>query len=485
MNDNQNNVNSFLDSMDEAPADELAAAENGFISPAGNTRQAPFAPAAVWPGEQQNEPVPQTAVQPTAPAPQVMPQAVPQEQAVPQQAPPMQVITPPAVQSAAPQAVQPPAVPAVNAGTQQSMLDPFEQALNTAQNQQESRMLETLAAKPAFFSYGKVKESITDKEATFEDLRQKYETDFPELSDGKLISWSVSYGRVTKQISNPASDKVYTVKAEIEKSKAFADGLKKAKTDAEKNPECVVKLFKKAQSKGEHVLPSYKDFRLTKRDAVLSQKPIVLLPSKDGRIFELRRNGIGEFTVAAEIIREFDKIEQGFKMSLPKIPAHIFSKVMGFFKSVSDNLHFEALVHILYDTEEKEYLIKVPKQKISCAGVDSVTDEPYPERYIHVMDIHSHNIMPAVFSDTDNKDEKETRLYAVAGRFDRTFPEITVHAGCAGKFIPLAPEDVFEGSFFGEYPEEWKENITAAKAPQKSPRRFGIRFKRAFSEDRL
>ena len=192
MNDNQNNVNSFLDSMDEAPADELAAAENGFISPAGNTRQAPCAPAAVWPGEQQNEPVPQTAVQPTAPAPQVMPQAVPQEQAVPQQAPPMQVITPPAVQSAAPQAVQPPAVPAVNAGTQQSMLDPFEQALNTAQNQQESRMLETLAAKPAFFSYGKVKESITDKEATFEDLRQKYETDFPELSDGKLISWSVS-----------------------------------------------------------------------------------------------------------------------------------------------------------------------------------------------------------------------------------------------------------------------------------------------------
>ena len=53
MNDNQNNVNSFLDSMDEAPADQLAAAENGFVSPAGNTRQAPFAPAAVWPGEQQ------------------------------------------------------------------------------------------------------------------------------------------------------------------------------------------------------------------------------------------------------------------------------------------------------------------------------------------------------------------------------------------------------------------------------------------------
>ena len=220
MNDNQANINSFLDSMDEAPADQFTAAENSFASPVGNPQQAPYTPAAVWPGEQQNEPVPQTAVQPTAPAPQT----VPLEQAIPQQAPPMQVITPPVEQSAAP-AVQQPAASAVNTGAQQSILDPFEQALNAAQNQQESRMLETLAAKPAFFSYGKVKESIEDRETTFEDLRAKYETDFPELSDGKLISWSMNYGKVTKQINNPASDKVYTVKAEIEKSKAFIDGL--------------------------------------------------------------------------------------------------------------------------------------------------------------------------------------------------------------------------------------------------------------------
>ena len=153
---NQANINSFLDSMDEAPADQFTAAENSFASPVGNPQQTPYTPAAVWPGEQQNEPVPQTAVQPTAPAPQAMPQpqTAPQEQAIPQQAPPMQVITPPVEQSA------------VNTGAQQSMLDPFEQALNAAQNQQESRMLETLATKLAFFSYGKVKESIEDREST-------------------------------------------------------------------------------------------------------------------------------------------------------------------------------------------------------------------------------------------------------------------------------------------------------------------------------
>ena len=285
-------------------------------------------------------------------------------------------------------------------------------------------------------------EDIEDRDSTFEDLRQKYEADFPELSDSKTISWTVNYGKTTRTVNNPGSDKVYDIKSEIESSQAFKDALKKAKTDAEKNPECIVKLFKRAQTKGE-TLSGIKELCLTKAEAAQTDKPIVLLPSKDGRVYERRRNEIGCFTAPAENIREFENIQAEFKMTLPKIPANIFSKVMGFFKSISDELHYEVLVHILYDTERKEYIIKVPKQKISEFSVNSETDAPYPDRYIHVMDFHSHNTMPAVFSGTDNADEKETRLYAVAGRFNRTFPEITVRAGCAGKFIPLNPEDVF------------------------------------------
>ena len=341
-----------------------------------------------------------------------------------------------------------------------------------------------MAAKPAIFSYAKVKENIEDRDSTFEDLRQKYEADFPELSDPKTISWTVNYGKTTKSVSNPGSDKVYDIKTEIENSKAFKEALKKAKTDAEKNPECIVKLFKKAQTKGE-ALSGIKELCLTKAEAAQTNKPIVLLPSKDGRVYEQRRNEIGCFTAPAENVREFEDIQAEFKMALPKIPALIFSKVMGFFKSISDELHYEVLVHILYDTEEKEYIIKVPKQRISEASVNSETDEPYPDRYIHVMDFHSHNTMPAVFSGTDNADEKETRLYAVAGRFNRTFPEITVRAGCAGKFIPLNPEDVFEGDFFGSYPEEWKENIRHWGTEIKKPWHMSLRLKRTFGEDRI
>ena len=499
-NSNQDNINSFLDSMDfdNTPAEQ-----------APSPQSVPFTPAAVWPGEEpaqqtaaaapvQAEPVPavpptaqpaapQEAIPTPAPAvqtpqtPQAAPaaeqQAVPQVQPVAQQQPvtqPQPVVQQPVMQPAAPNP----------APVQQAMLDPFDAAMQNLEVQGEKRMLEALAAKPAIFSYAKVKENIEDRDSTFEDLRQKYEADFPELSDPKTISWTVNYGKTTKSVSNPGSDKVYDIKTEIENSKAFKEALKKAKTDAEKNPECIVKLFKKAQTKGE-ALSGFKEFCLTKADALKTEKPIVLLPSKDGRVYEQRTNEIGRFTAPTENIRELESITPSFEPALPKIPAHIFSKIMGFFKSISDELHYEVLVHILYDTQEKKYIIKVPKQRISEASVNSETDEPYPDRCIHVMDIHSHNTMPAVFSGTDNADEKETRLYAVAGRFNQTFPEITVRAGCAGKFIPLNPEDVFEGNFFGSYPQEWKENICHWGTEIKRPWHMGLRLKRAFGEDRL
>ena len=484
---------------------------------APSPQSVPFTPAAVWPGEEpaqqttaaapvQAEPVP--AAQPTAqpaapqeviptPAPAVqtpqIPQAAPavQQQTVPQQQPAIQqqVITqaqPDCAATACGATSTCNAAGSARARTRSSRQcsTKFDMVMQNLEVQGEKRMLEALAAKPAIFAYAKVKENIEDRDSTFEDLRQRYEADFPELSDPKTISWTVNYGKTTKSVSNPGSDKVYDIKTEIENSKAFKEALKKAKTDADKNPECIVKLFKKAQTKGE-ALSGIKELCLTKAEAAQTNKPIVLLPSKDGRVYEQRRNEIGCFTAPAENVREFEDIRAEFKMALPKIPAHIFSKVMGFFKSISDELHYEVLVHILYDTEEKEYIIKVPKQRISEASVNSETDEPYPDRYIHVMDFHSHNTMPAVFSGTDNADEKETRLYAVAGRFNRTFPEITVRAGCAGKFIPLNPEDVFEGDFFGSYPQEWKENICHWGTEIKRPWHMGLRLKRTFGEDRI
>ncbi len=339
--------------------------------------------------------------------------------------------------------------------------DPFTAALNAAKKKSDSRLADTFAAGEAILQYGKVEEPISDRECTFEDLRVKYEGDFPELSEAKKVSWSISYGKVSKTISNPGSDKVYIIKAEIEKSKAFLDGIKKAKTDADKTPRCIVKPRVVAQSKGEvSVLPCYKDFCLSIHDAHTSAKPIVVLPSKDGRLYQMRKTDIGTFTAPVKYMSEFPELKSGFDMALPKIPNHILMSILNFFKSLSDQHRLEALVHILYDTKAQKYTIRVPQQTLSHTSVHSVMEEEYPDCLIHVMDIHSHNTMPAHFSPIDDEDEKATRLYAVVGRLDRVFPNITVRACCGGEFIYLRPADVFENNYKAfPYPTFWDNRI--------------------------
>lgn len=162
--------------------------------------------------------------------------------------------------------------------TTQEESDPFAAALKKAQSQSEERLSESFAEKEAIFTYGKAKDPISEHDCTFEELRQKYETDFPELSETKKVSWTINYGKVTKSIVNPGSDKVYDIKTEIEKSKSFLDSIKKAKTDAEKHPECLVKPRVTAQSKGEALrLPSYKEICFSNEEAQTSAKPIVIL----------------------------------------------------------------------------------------------------------------------------------------------------------------------------------------------------------------
>lgn len=95
-------------------------------------------------------------------------------------------------------APSPQSVPFTPAHVQETMLDKFDMVMQNLEVQGEKRMIEALAAKPAIFSYAKVKENIEDRDSTFEDLRQRYEADFPELSDPKTISWTVNYGKQQK-----------------------------------------------------------------------------------------------------------------------------------------------------------------------------------------------------------------------------------------------------------------------------------------------
>jgi len=112
----------------------------------------------------------------------------------------------------------------------------------------------------------------------------------------------------------------------------------------------------------------------------------------------------------------------------------------------------------------KAFVIDAPEQTVSNVSVHSNENTDYlNERYIHFMDIHSHNSMRASFSPVDDKDEKATRLYTVIGHLDRYFPEIKTRISNGGKFLEIDPSEIFE-YIARPFPPEWKENVITREA---------------------
>lgn len=326
--------------------------------------------------------------------------------------------------------------------------------------QEEKNTQQGLFEKAPVFSYGSAKEAITDSGMTFEELRIAKSDDFPELAEGKRVSWTVEYGKVVKTIRDPKGTIVRSVKEEIERSKAFLDGLKKAK---DKCPDCLIKPKVTAQSKG---IAAYKGVFSTLEEARASDKTICIVPGGDGRIYELRRNEMGEFVAPKDNVVEFPQIRAGFTPALPLIPLSMLCQIISFFRCyMNEREEFEAMAHILWDREQEEFTVHIPEQEVSKARIDADLrrNTPSEKRYLHYADIHSHNSMAAKFSHIDDRDEQATRIYIVVGRLDQFFPEISVRMSCGGVFQPLDPATVLES--VGEvFPRQWLDNVKTRQA---------------------
>ena len=348
-----------------------------------------------------------------------------------------------------------------------------EPAAKPAKTTQDAPKQVSLFDKPPIFSYGGAKEEIKDASITFEELRIAKSDDFPELAEGKKVSWTVTYGKVTKLISDPKGTTIAGTKEEIEKSKTFLDGLKKAAKEKDRSPDCLVTPKVTAQSKG---IASYKGVFATVKDAQASDKPICLIPSRDGRSYELRKTEMGDFIAPKHKIVDFSAVRAGFTPALPLIPRELIGQIISFFRCfMNEHEEFEALAHIYWDKEQEKYTVFIPRQRVSKARIDAdLRGSALPEeRYIHYADIHSHNSMAAKFSYTDDEDEKATRLYFVVGHLDRFYPTITARMSCGGTYQEIDPSLVLEG-VGEEFPPEWLDQVErcgAAEPPERVRRR--------------
>ena len=335
--------------------------------------------------------------------------------------------------------------------------DPFEAALAQANQKQAEKDKSGLVQKLPIFSYANAKEEIVDTSKTFDELRNEKAEDFPELDDATAVSWKMTYGTITKTVTTPKKTTIASLKKQIEESKEFMDCLKKAKGEVE----CKVIPSVTAKKKG--IVSSYKGVFDSVEDAAASGKAIGFVPSDDGKVYEVRANKIGVFISEAERVSMMRKVRAGFIPALPKIPYSMLSEILSFFKEyVTDTGELEALAYIYWSFVDSRYYVHVPKQQVSKASVDSSIPELDEDKFVLVMEIHSHNTMSARFSPTDDRDERTTRLYTVVGRMDKVFPDITTRASVGGKYVEIEPETVFEG-FDGTFPESWKDAVDVRK----------------------
>ena len=295
------------------------------------------------------------------------------------------------------------------------------------------------------FDYASIQDEITDASMTFEQLRVKMSADCPELEVRSHVSWALSYAGLTERITDVNST-IFEAKSKLEQSKKFKDALRKRKP-ADKLPVCNVKPTITAQKKGILPFPSYKMMCDDLCAAEQSVVPICYIPSQNGQIYEMRRNAIGTFIAPASKIAELDIVRAGFHMNLPRLPAAKLAEIVAFFRRVcaEHHSHMEALVNVYWDHAEQKYLLHVPKQHATAVSVETdLADCPDGNRYLHVMEVHSHNMMAARFSKTDDEDEQATRLYMVIGRLDRYYPEIRCRFACGGQHVEIPAEQICE-----------------------------------------
>lgn len=339
---------------------------------------------------------------------------------------------------------------------------PVSEAGNAAKSK-PAKAEPNLEEKPPVFVYAGATETISDTSMTFDELRMEKAGDFPELDDGKRVSWTVEYGKITKSVADPKGTSIGKMKSDIEASKEFLDSLKKAK---DKNPFCKVKPRVTAQSKG--TAAEYKGVFVTLEEAEEAGKVISIVPSRDGRVYEIRDTEMGRFVTTAAGCDMLSEVRAGFTPALPRIPLKLTMQVLAFFRHyISDSSESEALLNIYWDKERQEFVADAPEQVVTKISVEGRISEKYMcDRYIHYMDIHSHNRMGAFFSAVDDHDERATRLYTVIGRMDSPVPEIRTRISNGGKFLDINPAEVFE-LMEEPYPGEWEEHVEVKKHHKK------------------
>lgn len=208
--------------------------------------------------------------------------------------------------------------------------------------------------------------------------------------------------------------------------------------DKEKNRLVPVR---KAQKKGADSAATIEVLREAPVEDGGAYLPVMRGLGDDG-VYEVRSSPLGNFVARIE---DGTSLREGFFSVLPPCPARLLERTVELFKERPDK---EALVSVVYDSEEGEYHLVWQGEKADRGSVE-YTPLPDDERYLMLAEIHSHHTMHPFFSRDDDASEKRLGVYGVIGFVDRERPVSVFRFPCgrlaSGKtrFLPLRAEEVF------------------------------------------
>lgn len=209
-------------------------------------------------------------------------------------------------------------------------------------------------------------------------------------------------------------------------------------------------------------------FHISLEEALQSDKPVRYVVGSDG-VYLVRSNNVGTFIAKTDSVSGACKVRNQVQLHMPhRVPHELFQQIVAFFMAVYSEHKSEAAAQIFWDEEHEEYFVYIPKQEVTGATCKYYNDQQLMDNYPLVVDIHSHGSMSAFFSSTDDKDDKDLRVYGVVGKVNTPTPEYKFRFGHGDGTKEIAIQEIFDMPYdHVSFPQEWLDQVTEKKVTVK------------------
>lgn len=135
---------------------------------------------------------------------------------------------------------------------------------------------------------------------------------------------------------------------------------------------------------------------------------------------------------------------------VPKIPFQLLCEFIACARKFSFQYQTELHANIYYSFDNEQFFLRIPPQKVTALNVFIGNDHDVQQYGVKIMEIHSHHMMNATPSSTDNSDDQiPTLMYGIVGNLNQSFPSVHLRYfhPIEMKHVQIDLQDVFDMAY--------------------------------------